>query len=105
MGSIFYATAFRPALRPTQLRIQLIPGALSPEVKRPGCQADHSPPSSTMIPTASEFDGTCHRSIFFVRLDFYSAGKELFILHVYDKLFSARKIMESYKFIRHQISL
>jgi hypothetical protein len=34
------------ALGPTQPPIQWIPGALSLGVKRPGREADHSPPSS-----------------------------------------------------------
>jgi hypothetical protein len=31
---------------PTQHPVQWVPGALSPGVKRQGCEADHSPPSS-----------------------------------------------------------
>jgi hypothetical protein len=38
-------TASRPALGPTQLPIQWVPGALSLGVKRPGRETDHSPPS------------------------------------------------------------
>jgi hypothetical protein len=36
-------------LGPTQLAIQLVPGALSLGVKRPGREADHSPPSSAEV--------------------------------------------------------
>jgi len=39
-------TASRPALGPTQPSIQWIRGALSLGVKRPGREADYSPPSS-----------------------------------------------------------
>jgi hypothetical protein len=39
------STASRPALGPTQPPIQSVPGVLSPGVKRPGRDADHSPPS------------------------------------------------------------
>jgi hypothetical protein len=39
----------RPALGSTQLPIQWVPGAPSPEVKRPGHEADHSPPASTEV--------------------------------------------------------
>jgi hypothetical protein len=39
----------RPALGPTKSPIQWIPGALSPWVKRPGCEADHSPPASVEV--------------------------------------------------------
>jgi hypothetical protein len=34
---------------PTQPPIQWVPGALSLRVKRPGCEADHSPPSSAKV--------------------------------------------------------
>jgi hypothetical protein len=38
------STASRPALEPTQPAIQCVPGALSPELKRPGREADHLHP-------------------------------------------------------------
>jgi hypothetical protein len=45
-GKIFlFSTASRPALGPTQPSIQYVLGALSPGVKQPGREADHSPPS------------------------------------------------------------
>jgi hypothetical protein len=45
-GKIFLlSTPSRPALEPTQLLIQWVTGALSSEVKQPGGEADHSPPS------------------------------------------------------------
>jgi hypothetical protein len=42
-------TASRPALGPTQPPIQCVPGALSLEVKRPGREAYHSPPSRSEV--------------------------------------------------------
>jgi hypothetical protein len=42
-------SASRPALGPTQPPIQWVEGALSPGVKRPGRDADHSPPSSAEV--------------------------------------------------------
>jgi hypothetical protein len=39
----------RPALGFTQLPIQWVPTALSLGVKRPGCEANHSPPSSIKV--------------------------------------------------------
>jgi hypothetical protein len=39
----------RTALGPTQPPIQWVPGALSLGVKRPGREADHSPPSSAEV--------------------------------------------------------
>jgi hypothetical protein len=37
------------ALGSTQPPIQWVPGALSPGVKRPGREADHSPPTSAQV--------------------------------------------------------
>jgi hypothetical protein len=52
-GKIFLlSTSSRPVLEPTQLPIQGVPGALSPAVKRPGREADHSPPSSAEVKNA-----------------------------------------------------
>jgi hypothetical protein len=44
--------ASRPVLGPTQPRIQWVPGAVYPGIKRQGHKADHSPPSraSGVIP-------------------------------------------------------
>jgi hypothetical protein len=42
-------TASRPALGPTQLPIQMVPGTSSPGVKRPAREADHSTPSSADV--------------------------------------------------------
>jgi hypothetical protein len=47
-----FTTAFRPTLELTQLPIQWVPGALSLEIKRPGREADHSPPSSAEVKNA-----------------------------------------------------
>jgi hypothetical protein len=42
-------TASSTALGPTQPPIQVVPGALSVGEKRPGREADHSPPSSAVV--------------------------------------------------------
>jgi hypothetical protein len=47
-------TTSRPALGPIQLPIQWVPRALSLEIKQPGHEADHSPPSSTKIKECKE---------------------------------------------------
>jgi hypothetical protein len=44
-----YSTASRPALGPTQVHIQWVPGTLSPGEKRPGSEADHSSPSNAEV--------------------------------------------------------
>jgi hypothetical protein len=49
LGIFLFTTASRTALGPTQPPIQWIPEALSLEVKRPGCEADHSPPPSAEV--------------------------------------------------------
>jgi hypothetical protein len=47
-----FATASRPALGPTQLPIQWVTGNLSLLIKRPGREADHSPPPSAKVKNA-----------------------------------------------------
>jgi hypothetical protein len=49
LGIFLFTTASRTALGPTQPPIQWVPGALSLGVKRPGCEADYSRPSSTEV--------------------------------------------------------
>jgi hypothetical protein len=49
VGSRIFSTSSRPGLRPTQPPIWCVPRALSPRVKRPGQEADHSPPSSAEV--------------------------------------------------------
>jgi hypothetical protein len=44
-----FTTASRTALGPTQPPFQRVPGALSLGVKRPGREADHSPPSNAEV--------------------------------------------------------
>jgi hypothetical protein len=58
LGIFLFTTASRPALEPTQPPIQWVPGALSLEVKRPGLEADHSPPSSVEVKNASSYTST-----------------------------------------------
>jgi hypothetical protein len=50
--------AFTMALGPTQPPIQWVPGALSLGVKRPGREADHSPPSSAEVKNAWSYTST-----------------------------------------------
>jgi hypothetical protein len=49
LGIFLFITASRIALGPTQPPIQWVPGALPLGVKRPGREADHSPPSSAEV--------------------------------------------------------
>jgi hypothetical protein len=52
MGSVKnvqFSIKFKPALGPTHLPIQWVPGALSPRVKWPGCEADHLPPTNAEV--------------------------------------------------------
>jgi hypothetical protein len=49
-GNVFlYSIAFRPNLGPTLPLIQWVPRALSPGVKRPRRETDHSPASSAEV--------------------------------------------------------
>jgi hypothetical protein len=54
LGIFLFTTASRTALGPTQLPIQWVPGALSLGVKRPGREADHSPPSTSEVKESVE---------------------------------------------------
>jgi hypothetical protein len=47
-----FTTVSRPALGPTQASLKWVLGALSLGVKRPGCEADHSPPSNADVKNA-----------------------------------------------------
>jgi hypothetical protein len=49
MGIFLFTTASRTALGLTQPPIQWVQGALSLWIKRPGREADHSPPSSAEV--------------------------------------------------------
>jgi hypothetical protein len=48
-GQEFSLMSSRPALGPTQSPIKWVGGAPSPGVKRPGREADHSPPTSAKV--------------------------------------------------------
>jgi hypothetical protein len=49
LGIFLFTTASIPALVATQPPIQWVPGALSPEVKWPGREADHSSLSNAEV--------------------------------------------------------
>jgi hypothetical protein len=53
-----FATASRPALGPTQPSIQWVAGDISPGVKRPGREADHSSLSSAKVKNAWSYTST-----------------------------------------------
>jgi hypothetical protein len=48
-GWEFFSSASRTALEPTEPPVQWVPGALFLGVRRPGREADHSPPSSAEV--------------------------------------------------------
>jgi hypothetical protein len=52
LGIFLFTTVSRTGLGPTQPPIQWVPRALSLGVKRPGREADHSPPSSAEVKNA-----------------------------------------------------
>jgi hypothetical protein len=58
LGTSLFTTASRPALGPTQLPIQWVPGVLSLGVKRPRREADHSLPSSAEVKNAWSYTST-----------------------------------------------
>jgi hypothetical protein len=53
-----FAPTSRPALRPTQPPIRWVTSTLSPWVKRPGHEADHSPPSNAKSKNAWSYTST-----------------------------------------------
>jgi hypothetical protein len=57
-GIFLFTTTSRPALGPTQILIQWVPGSFSLGVKRPGCEADHSPQSSAKVKNARSYAST-----------------------------------------------
>jgi hypothetical protein len=57
LGIFFFTTASRTALEPTQPPIQWEPGAF-PGIKRPGREADHSPPSNAEVKNAWSYTST-----------------------------------------------
>jgi hypothetical protein len=63
-GIRFFATASRPALVPTQSPIQVIPGAVCLEIKRPKREADCLPPSSVEIKNAWRHASTTLQHVF-----------------------------------------
>jgi len=46
---LLFSPESRPAVGPTRLPIQCVPGLLSSGVRRLGFEADHSPPSSAEV--------------------------------------------------------
>jgi hypothetical protein len=49
MRNFLFYTLSGPVLEPSQPPIEWVPGAISLGVKRPGYEADHSPPSSAEV--------------------------------------------------------
>jgi hypothetical protein len=60
LGIFLFTTVSRPALGPTLPPIQGVPGDLSLEVKRPGREADHSPPSGAEVKNVWSYTSTPH---------------------------------------------
>jgi hypothetical protein len=58
LGIFILTTASRPALGPTQLPIQWVPGALPLGIKLLGRQTDHSPPSSAEVKNSWSYIST-----------------------------------------------
>jgi hypothetical protein len=58
LGIFLFTTTSRTSLGPTQPPIHLVQGALSLGIKRPGREADHSPPSSAEVKNAWSYTST-----------------------------------------------
>jgi hypothetical protein len=57
-GFLLFADTSTPALEPSQPPVQWIQENLSPGIKRPVCEADKSPPSSTEVKNAWSYTST-----------------------------------------------
>jgi hypothetical protein len=75
-----FSMSSRPALGLTQPPIQSIPGAFSPGVKRPGCEADHSPQVSSEVNKMWIYISTPPISLHGVVLNWLSTGTTLSFL-------------------------
>jgi hypothetical protein len=51
-----FTTASRTTVGPTHPPIELVPGVLSMDVKRPGHEADYKPPSSAEVKNAWSYN-------------------------------------------------
>jgi len=58
MWIFLMATASKPAPGPTQPPIQRLPGAITPRVKQPGREADHSSLSSAEVKNVWSYTST-----------------------------------------------
>jgi hypothetical protein len=58
-----YITAYILALGPNQPSIQWVPRALSPEIKRPKCEADHSPVCNVKVKNGGVIPPLPHTSL------------------------------------------
>jgi hypothetical protein len=95
LGIFLFTTVSRTVLGPTQPPIQQVPGALSLGVKRPGREADLSPPSSAEVKNAWSYTCTpeyvfmawClvkHRDNFIFTFTKYAFRFEILMTSVFD---------------------
>jgi hypothetical protein len=57
-GISFFSSESRPGLGPTQPSIQWLPGAVTPGLKQPEREVDHSPPFSAEVKKAWSYTST-----------------------------------------------
>jgi hypothetical protein len=100
-----FATAFRPALGTTQPLTQCVPGTLSFGIKRPGSEADNSPPPSTEVKNACSYTPTLlyvfmayclvkHRDNFIFHFYYYLLVLPLDFLNVFLISLSVRHVLD-----------
>jgi hypothetical protein len=75
------STESRPALGPTQPPIQWVRGALSPMVKRPGREADQSPPSTAEVKNGGAISPLPHTPSWHIA--YLIKHKDKFTFHFY----------------------
>jgi hypothetical protein len=81
LGIFLLSTASRLALGPTQPPIQWVTWALSLGIKRPGREADHSPPTSAEIKNAWSYTSTAQFA-FVAWCLVKKAQGQLYLLHI-----------------------
>jgi hypothetical protein len=80
LGIFLFTTASRPAMGPTQPPIQWVTGVFSPGIKRPGREADHSPPSSAEVKERAELYLHSPVHLHGVMLGLKKAQRQLYLL-------------------------
>jgi hypothetical protein len=101
LGIFLFTIASRTVLGPTQPPIQRVPGAPSLGVKRPGREADHSPPSSAEVKNAWSY--TCTPQYVFMAWCLVK-HRDNFTFYLYTFMISLKAKERDVKLYKHSVS-